>query len=138
MSSLCIIDKSIKWILMFFPHFNQLDQNRTMYLFFFMLHILLLTILSEMLCMFLYNLTVVTSQKLTVNAKTLWFFPRILWILFHLNSQGFDWQHTCCSCFSQTVAIPMCINYAPISPICSFVRTKKTSRKKTIEASPIL
>jgi hypothetical protein len=130
MSSPCIIDKSIKWMLMFFSHCNQLDQNRTIYVCFFMLHFSLLTVLSEQLCMFLYNLTVVTSQKLTVKAKkTLWFFLRIPWSLFHLNSQGFDWQHTCWACFSQTVGIPMCINSAPISPICSFVRTKKTSRK---------
>jgi hypothetical protein len=69
MSSPCIIDKSIKWMLMFFPHCNQLDQNRTIYVCFFMLHFSLLTVLSEQLCMFLYNLTVVTSQKLTVKAK---------------------------------------------------------------------
>jgi hypothetical protein len=76
MSSVCIIDKSIKWILMFFPHCSQLDQNRTIYVCFFMLHILSLTILSEMLCMFLYNLTVVTSQKLTVNAKNTLILPK--------------------------------------------------------------
>jgi hypothetical protein len=69
MSSLCIIDKSIRWILMFCPHCNQLDQNRTMYVCFSMLHILLLAVLSEKLFMFLYNLTVVTSQKLIVKAK---------------------------------------------------------------------
>jgi hypothetical protein len=76
MSSLCIIDISIKWILMFFLHCNQFDQNRTIYVCFSMLHILLLAVLSEKLCMFLYNLTVVTSQKLTVKAKNTMIFPK--------------------------------------------------------------
>ena len=40
-----------------------------------MLHILLLAVLSEKLCMFLYNLTVVTSQKLTVKAKNTMILP---------------------------------------------------------------
>ena len=76
MFSLCIIDKSIKWFFMFFPHCNQLDQNRTIYVCFFMLHILSFTVLSGKLCMSLYNLTVVTSQKLTVKAKNTLIFPK--------------------------------------------------------------
>ena len=67
MSSLCIIDKSIKGILMFF--FIAINLIRTAHVCFFMLHISLLTVLSEQLCMFLYNLTVDTSQRLTVKAQ---------------------------------------------------------------------
>jgi hypothetical protein len=47
-----------------------------MYVCFFMLHILLLAVLSEKLCMFLYNLTVVTSQKLTVKAENTMILPK--------------------------------------------------------------
>jgi hypothetical protein len=137
MSSLCIIDKSIKWILMFFPHCNQLDQNRTIYVCFFMLHILLLAVISEKLCMFLYNLTVVTSQKLTVKAKNTMILPTNslkfitsifsrFWLTTYLLGVFFtesrnSYVHQLCSHFANL-----------------FLSSYEEDIKKIIEASPIL
>jgi hypothetical protein len=138
MFSLCIIDKSIKWFFMFFPHCNQLDQNRTIYVCFFMLHILSFTVLSGKLCMSLYNLTVVTSQKLTVKAKNTLILPKNslklisskfsrFWLTTYLLVVFFTESRN--SCVHQ-----LCSHFANVF-LCSY---EENIKKKTIEASPIL
>ena len=138
MFSLCIIDKSIKWFFMFFPHCNQLDQNRTIYVCFFMLHILSFTVLSGKLCMSLYNLTVVTSQKLTVKAKNTLILPKNslklisskfsrFWLTTYLLVVFFTESRN--SCVHQ-----LCSHFANV-----FLGSyEEDIKKKTIEASPIL
>jgi hypothetical protein len=138
MSSLCIIGKSIKWILMFFPHCNQLDQNRTIYVCFFMLHILLLAVLSEKLCMFLYNLTVVTSQKLTVKAENTMILLKNSLKLISSNFSRF-WLTACLlgvffTDSRNSYVHQLCSHFANLF-LCSY---EEAIKKKTIEAGPIL